>query len=215
MKKFKIITATLIAINITSCQYAKDKAQEGVNSALESAVEKQTGQEIDLADVNSYQDQKVEASFIYDGKKLLSMKENFSGSIVITKASEDLNLSFQLVNESGTSLMGVFSNFKEDYKMPLVGKFSISNANTPGFATATLVLMKLSESGMEEVPMPFEGSMTMTSLNEKVAEFEIDGKGGTAQNTNNSSTWKTITGKIKITNPAIQSMGIKKEQIIK
>jgi hypothetical protein len=63
--------------------------------------------------------------------------------------------------------------------------------------------------------MPFEGTMTMLSLNDKVAEFEINAKGGPSQNTNKPDSWKSINGKVTITKPAIQSMGIKKEEIFK
>lgn len=215
MKTKLIYSALVIALYLTSCQFAKEKAQEGVTSTLESVIESQTGHEIDLAEIDSYQNQKVEANFEYDGKEQLTENVNFSGSILISKSPEELNISFQLVDESGISLMGVFSNFTEDFKLPLVGKFSPSNTPTEGFATATLILMKVSETGMEEVPMPFEGSMTMLSINEKEAEFEVNARGGTSQNTNDPSLWKNIKCKVKISNPVYQSMGIKKEQILK
>jgi hypothetical protein len=210
-----LLITILIAYSLMSCQSAKDQANESVTSALEGVIKSQTGQDMDLVDADSYMDQKVTASFIYDGNEQLTNAENFSGSIVISKSADGLNISFQLVNESGTSLMGVFSNFDEGFKLPLVAKFTPSNAPSPGFATGTLVLMKLSESGMQEVPMPFEGTMTMLSLNDKVAEFEINAKGGPSQNTNKPDSWKSINGKVTITKPAIQSMGIKKEEIFK
>lgn len=205
----------MLAYSLSACQSAQDRASESVNSALEGVIKNQTGQDVDLVDVDSFEDQKVDASFIYDGKEQLNNLEDFSGSIIISKSSDDLNISFQLVNQSGTSLMGVFSNFKEGFNLPLVAKFSPSNAPSLGFATATLVLMKLSETGMQEVPIPFEGTMTMLNLSDKVAEFLINAKGGPSQNTEHSDTWKPISGKVIITNPAIQSMGIKKDEIIK
>ncbi|SOE21049.1 hypothetical protein SAMN06298216_1520 [Spirosomataceae bacterium TFI 002] len=215
MKTKRIYSAVVIVFFISSCQFVKNKTQEGVNSTLESVIESQTGQDIDLAELDSYQDQKVEANFEYDGKELLNENVNFSGSILISKSPEELNISFQLVDESGISLMGVFSNFTEDFKLPLVGKFSPSNTPTEGFATATLILTKVSETGMEELPMPFEGSMTMLSINEKEAEFEVNARGGTSQNTNDPTLWKNIKCKVKISNPIYQSIGIKKEQIFK
>jgi hypothetical protein len=210
-----LLITILLAYSLMSCQSAKDQANESVTSALEGVIKSQTGQDMDMVDTNSYMDQKVTASFIYDGNEQLTNAENFSASIIISKSADGLNISFQLVNESGTSLMGVFSNFDEGFKLPLVAKFTPSNAPSPGFATGTLVLMKLSESGMQEVPMPFEGTMTMLSLNDKVAEFEINAKGGPSKNTNKPDTWKSINGKVTITKPAIQSMGIKKEEIFK
>ncbi|MCP9770773.1 hypothetical protein EGI22_22950 [Lacihabitans sp. LS3-19] len=206
---------TLILFVFSACQSAKDAAQEGINSALEEAIESQTGQEVDLAKVDSYLDQKVEVSLEFDGKEQIEDKQAFRGSIIAQKSAEDLNVSFQIVNESGTSVMGVISNFNTNFSLPLEAKFAVSNAKTEGVPSASLVFMKISETGMQATPMPFEGTMRILKLNEDIAEFEIDAKGGLPQDTENSNAWKSIKGKVSITSPPIQCLGLKKEEIIK
>ncbi len=202
-------------LSLTACQSAKDQAQESINSALEEVVESQTGQEVDLAKVGSFQDQKVEASFRFDSKEMILSNETFTGTIMAQKSSGELNLSFQLVDEKGTSLMGVFSNFDTDFTLPLQARFAVSNAKTEGVPAASLVFMKISEVGMEASPMPYEGTMTILKLNENIAQFEIDAKGGLPQDTEKPETWKSIKGKVTITSPVIQCLGLNREEIIK
>ena len=206
---------TLILFVFSACQSAKDAAQEGLNSALEEVIESQTGQEVDLAEANSFLEQKVAASLFFEGKEQIPNKEDFTGSIVAQKSAEDLNISFQIVNESGTSLMGVISNFDTDFSLPLEAKFAVSNAKTEGVPSASMVFMKISETGLQATPMPFEGTMRVLKLNEDIAEFEIDAKGGLPQDTEKPNAWKSMKGKVSITSPAIQCLGLKKEDIIK
>lgn len=210
-----LLITILLAFSLMSCQSAKYSATEGVNSALENVIESQTGQEVDLAKVDSFQDQKVEASLFFDGKEQIPNNEDFTGSIVAQKSAEDFNISFQIVNESGTSLMVVISNFDTDFSLPLEAKFAVSNTKTEGVPSVTMVFMKISETGIQATPMPFEGTLRILKLNEDIAEFEIDAKGGLPQDTEKPNSWISIQGKVKITSPPIQSIGLKKEEIIK
>lgn len=205
----------LLLIPLISCQTAQDAAQEGMNSALEKVIENQTGQEVDLANAGSFENQKVEANLSFDGQEQITDKQAFTGSIVAQKSENDFNLSFQIVNESGTSLMGVFSNFDTDFSLPLEAKFAVSNAKTQGIPSASMIMMKISESGMEAAPMPYKGTMRIIRLSEDLAEFEIDAEGGFPQDAGNTSNWKSIRGKVSISSPAIQCLGLKKEEIIK
>ena len=213
MKQFPLVIGFILLLS--ACQSAQDAAQDGMNSALEKVIENQTGQEVDLANAGSFENQKVEASLSFAGQEQITDKLAFTGSIVAQKSEDDFNLSFQIVNESGTSLMGVFSNFDTDFSLPLEAKFAVSNNKTPGIPSASLIMMKISESGMEAAPMPYKGTMRIIRLSEDLAEFEIDAEGGFPQDAENTSKWKSIKGKVSISSPAIQCLGLKKEDIIK
>lgn len=216
MKTIKtiLLLVPIIAL-LLGCGFAKDAAQNTVNSALESAVESQTGQEIDLADVGSFENNAVKASFLIDGVEKITGKTNLLGTIIGTKeGNEGKSLGFQFQDEEGTMVMVAISKFPDSYSLPFSTKMYKQNEAPGGVPAATVTFIKVSENGMFSY-LSFGGTVTINELNEKKASLTINGKVGDAANLESPEKWNDLKANFTITSPIIQTIGFDKNELLK
>jgi hypothetical protein len=213
MKKIALIIPAVVLL--FGCNSAQDAAHNTVNSALESAIESQTGQEIDLADIGSFEDNAVKGSFKIDGVEKITGKTKMVGTIIGTKESTDGKmLGFQFQDQEGTMIMITISKFPNNFSLPFTTKMYKQNEAPENTHSAIVTFIKASESSMFAY-LSFDGNITINELNERKASLVINGKGGDAANLETPEKWNDMKADFTITSPIIQTMGFDKNEILK
>lgn len=211
----KKIIFTLIIITLFSCNKAKESMQDAVTDAMENAIERKTGAEIDLPDTSEMENSGAFVNYKSATKTYLTEKEKMQATVIFQKDNEGLSIAFQMTGENGKSFVTTISYISEKFTLPLKAKFAISNEYDGENPTASLTFMEVNDTGMKSSEVPFEGEMMITKLSKDEVVFEINGKGSDATNIDSPSNWNAITGNGKLVHPIILSYGIDKNNILK
>lgn len=211
----KKIIFTLIIITLFSCNKAKESMQDAVTDAMENAIERKTGAEIDLPDTSEMENSGAFVNYKSATKTYLTEKEKMQATVIFQKDNEGLSIAFQITGENGKSFVTTISHISEKFTLPLKAKFAISNEYDGENPTASLTFMEVNDTGMKSSEVPFEGEMMITKLSKDEVAFEINGKGSDATNIDSPSNWNAITGNGKLVHPIILSYGIDKNNILK
>ncbi|MEZ4786667.1 MAG: hypothetical protein R2790_01995 [Flavobacterium haoranii] len=211
----KKIIFTLIIITLFSCNKAKESMQDAVTDAMENAIERKTGAEIDLPDTSEMENSGAFVNYKSATKTYLTEKEKMQATVIFQKDNEGLSIAFQMTGENGKSFVTTISHISEKFTLPLKAKFAISNEYDGENPTASLTFMEVNDTGMKSSEVPFEGEMMITKLSKDEVAFEINGKGSDATNIDSPSNWNAITGNGKLVHPIILSYGIDKNNILK
>tara|TARA_R110002020_G_scaffold107849_4_gene250287 strand:+ start:483 stop:1121 length:639 start_codon:yes stop_codon:yes gene_type:complete len=205
----------LMILFLGSCNKAKEGLQDAIASNMERAIAAQTGAEVDLGDAASYTSNKGIVSFDADGKSYLSKDQEFQAVAIIQKDQDGLAISFQLAGNEGQSLIAIANHIPTNFSLPLTAIFTKSNAYNGENPVATLMYLAPSENSLTSSPMPFEGSMTITKLDEKEMEFQVNARGGSPMDVESPSAWMPIFVEAKLISPIIQSIGVDKNEVLK
>lgn len=211
----KKIIFTLIIITLFSCNKAKESMQDAVTDAMENAIERKTGAEIDLPDTSEMENSGAFVNYKSATKTYLTEKEKMQATVIFQKDNEGLSIAFQMTGENGKSFVTTISHISEKFTLPLKAKFAISNKYDGENPTASLTFMEVNDTGMKSSEVPFEGEMMITKLSKDEVAFEINGKGSDAMNIDSPSNWNEIKGNGKLVHPIILSYGIDKNNILK
>lgn len=211
----KKIIFTLIIITLFSCNKAKESMQDAVTDAMENAIERKTGAEIDLPDTSEMENSGAFVNYKSATKTYLTEKEKMQATVIFQKDNEGLSIAFQITGENSKSFVTTISHISEKFTLPLKAKFAISNEYDGENPTASLTFMEVNDTGMKSSEVPFEGEMMITKLSKDEVAFEINGKGSDATNIDSPSNWNAITGNGKLVHPIILSYGIDKNNILK
>lgn len=211
----KKIIFTLIIITLFSCNKAKESMQDAVTDAMENAIERKTGAEIDLPDTSEMENSGAFVNYKSATKTYLTEKEKMQATVIFQKDNEGLSIAFQITGENGKSFVTTISYISEKFTLPLKAKFAISNKYDGENPTANITFMEVNDNGMKSSEVPFEGEMMITKLSKDEVAFEINGKGSDATNIDSPSNWNAITGNGKLVHPIILSYGIDKNNILK
>lgn len=211
----KKIIFTLIIITLFSCNKAKESMQDAVTDAMENAIERKTGAEIDLPDTSEMENSGAFVNYKSATKTYLTEKEKMQATVIFQKDNEGLSIAFQMTGENSKSFVTTISHISEKFTLPLKAKFAISNEYDGENPTASLTFMEVNDTGMKSSEVPFEGEMMITKLSKDEVAFEINGKGSDATNIDSPSNWNAITGNGKLVHPIILSYGIDKNNILK
>lgn len=189
--------------------------QDAVTDAMENAIERKTGAEIDLPDTSEMENSGAFVNYKSATKTYLTEKEKMQATVIFQKDNEGLSIAFQMTGENGKSFVTTISHISEKFTLPLKAKFAISNEYDGENPTASLTFMEVNDTGMKSSEVPFEGEMMITKLSKDEVVFEINGKGSDATNIDSPSNWNAITGNGKLVHPIILSYGIDKNNILK
>lgn len=211
----KKIIFTLIIITLFSCNKAKESMQDAVTDAMENAIERKTGAEIDLPDTSEMENSGAFVNYKSATKTYLTEKEKMQATVIFQKDNEGLSIAFQITGENSKSFVTTISHISEKFTLPLKAKFAISNEYDGENPTASLTFMEVNDTGMKSSEVPFEGEMMITKLSKDEVAFEINGKGSDATNIDSPSNWNEIKGNGKLVHPIILSYGIDKNNILK
>ena len=212
MKKTFII---IMALVIFSCNKAKESMQDAMTSTIEKAIESKTGVQVELPNADAIENNSAWVTYKADDSVYLKETEKLQAVAIFQKDNDGLSIALQITGEGGKSLMAIISHVPDDFSLPLVGKFAVSNAYDGINPVATLMFMNITENGMTTSAMPFEGELKITKLTKDDIRFEILAKGGEPSDAESPSNWKTLTGKGKVIAPMIQSYGIDKNNVLK
>jgi hypothetical protein len=203
-----------ITFIISACNSVQDAAQNTMTSAVESAIESQTGQKMDLADAGSFEDNAVKASFLIDGTEKITSKSKMVGTIIGSNEKGNGKLiSFQFQDEEGTMIMVNVSKIPNNFNLPFPTKMYKQNEAPIDSHSAMVTYIKASESGMYSY-LSFGGTLTINELNNK-ASISINGKAEDAMDLEKPENWKHMKASFVITSPIIQTIGFDKNEIIK
>jgi hypothetical protein len=205
----------LWVISLFSCNKAKESMHEAVTDAVENAVERETGTQIDLPDTSEMAYNGGFINYKSATKTYLTEKEKMQATVIFQKDNDGLSIAFQMTGENGKSFVATISHVSEKFTLPLKAKFAISNKYDGENPTANLTFMEVNNIGMKSSEVPFEGEMVITKLSKDEVAFEISGKGSDAMNIDSPSNWNVITGNGKLAHPIILSYGIDKNNILK
>ncbi|MDK2771560.1 MAG: hypothetical protein KYX68_04945 [Flavobacterium sp.] len=211
----KKIIFTLIIITLFSCNKAKESMQDAVTDAMENAIERKTGAEIDLPDTSEMENSGAFVNYKSATKTYLTEKEKMQATVIFQKDNEGLSIAFQMTGENGKSFVTTISHISEKFTLPLKAKFAIGNEYDGENPTANITFMEVNDTGMKSSEVPFEGEMIITKLSKDEVVFEINGKGSDAMNIDSPSNWNEIKGNGKLVHPIILSYGIDKNNILK
>lgn len=188
---------------------------DAVTDAMENAIERKTGTQVDLPDTSEMADNGGFINYKSVTKTYLTEKEKMQATVIFQKDNEGLSIAFQMTGENGKSFVATISHISEKFTLPLKAKFAISNKYDGENPTASLTFMEVNDTGMKSSEVPFEGEMMITKLSKDEVAFEINGKGSDATNIDSPSNWNAITGNGKLVHPIILSYGIDKNNILK
>ena len=205
----------LLVVSLFSCNKAKESMQDAVTDAMENAIERKTGAEIDLPDTSEMENSGAFVNYKSATKTYLTEKEKMQATVIFQKDNEGLSIAFQMTGENGKSFVTTISYISEKFTLPLKAKFAISNKYDGENPTANITFMEVNDTGMKSSEVPFEGEMIITKLSKDEVTFEINGKGSDAMNIDSPSNWNVITGNGKLVHPIILSYGIDKNNILK
>lgn len=211
MKKLLLIIPTLTLL--LACG-SRDAAQNSVNSALESAIESQTGQKVDFADVGSFENNATKASFVVAGEEKITGKTKLTGTVTGGKDNNGKMVSFQFVDEEGTMIMVVISKIPENFSLPFTTKMYKQNEAPDNTHSGMVTFIKASENSMYSY-LSFDGTITVTDLNEEKVAFKITGRTGDAMDLEKPENWKEMKADFTITSPIIQTIGFDKKEILR
>lgn len=205
----------LLATALYACNPVKDSMQDAVTGTLEKAIEAKTGTQVDLGDIDTYAETSGSVVMKAGDNEYLKKEEKLQAVAMFQKDKEGLSISFQFSGESGKSLVLIASHIPENFTLPVSAKFAVSNSYDGVNPVATLLFMQVAENGMLGAPVPYEGTLTISSLTEKEMTFTVDAKGGLPNETDSPSAWKPIvvTGVLK--SPIIQALGIDKQKVLR
>lgn len=213
MKFFLIL---VIAISIFSCNQAKESAQDAMNSAIEKAIENRTGNQVEIPDAESIEKNAGYVFYKSEKQTYLDGKEKMQSSVIIEKSKDNgLSISFQLSGEGGKSFLAIISHVPENFSLPLIGKYAVSNGYDGESPTATIMFMNVTETGLMTSEIPYEGELIITKLSNSNVELEIKGRGGNPSDAESPSNWKNLNGTITMEYPMIQSYNIDKNNVLK
>ena len=205
----------LWVVSLLSCNKAKESMQDAVTDAMENAIERKTGTQIDLPDTSEIADNGGFINYKSGTKTYLTEKEKMQATVIFQKDNDGLSIAFQMTGENGKSFVATISHISEKLTLPLKAKFAISNKYDGKNPTANITFMEVNDTGMKSSEVPFEGEMIITKLSKDEVTFEINGKGSDAMNIDSPSNWNVITGNCKLVHPIILSYGIDKNNILK
>lgn len=211
----KKIIFTLTILSLFSCNKAKESMQDAVTGTIEKAIENQTGTQVDLPDAGDMDNNGGFINYKSETKTYLTDDEKMQASVIFQKDNEGLSIALQLTGEAGKSFIATISHVPEDFSLPLIGKFAVSNKYDGINPSASVLFMNATENGMLTSETPFEGELIITKLTKDEVKFEISGKGGNATDADSPSNWKPISGNGKLTSPIIMSYGIDKNNVLK
>lgn len=211
----KKILIALIILSFLSCNKAKESMQDALTDAMENAIERKTGAEIDLPDTSEMENSGAFVNYKSATKTYLTEKEKMQATVIFQKDNEGLSIAFQMTGENGKSFVTTISHISEKFTLPLKAKFAINNKYDGENPTVSLTFMEVNDTGMKSSEVPFEGEMVITKLSKDEVAFEINGKGSDATNIDSPSNWNAITGNGKLVHPIILSYGIDKNNILK
>lgn len=207
---------TLSILSILSCNKAKESMQDAVTNAVENAIEKKTGTQIDLPDTSEMADNAGFLNYKSSSKTYFTDKEKMQqATVIFQKDNDGLSMAFQMTGENGKSFLATISHVSEEFTLPLSAKFSIGNKFDGVNPTANISFMEVNNNGMKSFDVPFEGEIIITKLSKNEVAFEINGKGSDATNIESPSNWNEITGNGKLIHPIILSYGIDKNNLLK
>lgn len=189
--------------------------QDEVTDAVENAVERKTGTQVDLPDTSEMADNGGFIKYKSATKTYLTEKEKMQATVIFQKDNDGLSIAFQMTGENGKSFVATISDISKKFTLPLKAKFAISNKYDGENPTANITFMEVNDTGMKSSEVPFEGEMIITKLSKDEVTFEINGKGSDAMNIDSPSNWNVITGNGKLVHPIILSYGIDKNNILK
>lgn len=212
MKKVLIIITIL---SLLSCNKAKESMQDAVTDAMENAIERKTGTQIDLPDKSDMEDNGGFINYKSATKTYLTEKEKMQATVIFQKDNDGLSIAFQMTGENGKSFVATINHISEKFTLPVTAKFAISNKYDGKNPIASLTFIEVTDAGMKSSEVPFEGEMVITKLSKDEVAFEINGKGSDAMNIDSPSNWNVISGNGKLVHPIILSYGIDKNNILK
>ncbi len=205
----------LVLLGFFSCNKAKQSVQDGMNETIERAIENKTGSQIDLPDADEIENNAAWVSYRTEKKVYLSENEKLFAGVVFQKENDELSIAIQLTDEKGKSLMVIINHVPENFSLPLIGKFAVSNAYDGVNPVATLMFIDVTDEGMMNSEMLYQGEFKITKLTKDDIRFELLAKGGDVSDAPNPSNWYTITGKGTIMSPMIQSFGVDTNNVLK
>ncbi len=207
--------AIIVLLTCFSCNKAKESVQDAMSGTIEKTIETRTGVQVELPDAESIENNGAWVDYKTEDVVYLKEDEKLQAVAIFQKDNDGLSIALQLSGEGGKSLMAIINHVPDDFSLPLVGKFAVSNSYDGVNPVATLMFLNVTEDGMMSSAMPFEGELKITKLTKDDIRFEIHAKGGEPSDADSPSNWKTITGKGKLTAPIIQSYGIDKNSVLK
>jgi hypothetical protein len=203
MKALNLLKLTFVVL-LFSCNKVKEGMQDAVTNAVENAIEKKTGTQVDLPDTDEMADNAGFLNYKSASKTYFTDKEKMQqATVVFQKDNYGLSIGFQMAGENGKSFLATISNVSEEFTLPLIAKFSIVNKFDGINPTANISFMKVNNYGMKSFDVPFEAEMVITKLSKHDVAFEIKGKGRDPTNSVNPSNWIVITANGKLIQPII------------
>lgn len=204
----------LMVLLLASCGRAKDGMQDMITATMEKAIEKNIGSTVDLGNAEVFRENASSISFSVGERTYLEKSQKLNALAVFMMENDGLAISFQMANEQGASLVAMVTHIPENFSLPIIGEFNMSNSYDGENPIATLMYMETSEDGLMMTPMPFEGTLTITKLSEDEMLFVVDARGGEAIDADSPSNWKTIQVKGALTSPIVHSIGIDKNDVL-
>lgn len=114
----KQILITLTILSLFSCNKAKESMQDAVTDAVENAIERKTGAEIDLPDTSEMENSDAFVNYKSTTKTYLTEKEKMQATVIFQKDNEGLSIAFQMTGENGKSFVTTISHISEKFTLP-------------------------------------------------------------------------------------------------
>lgn len=175
-------------------------------SALETVLEKATGIDTDMDNLNNSEKNKADMDIKDDG---LNLNERFrNGFATITAAKKVISLT--IANEEGGQdhiLIG-FTGTDLTQMRPIKGRMNTSGENSMSFSTANY------KNNEADMMMAFDVEGEILSLKPEKTIVRLKGNIGYTEDAQNPEKWKAFEGTVTLNYPVFQALGMAKEDFI-
>lgn len=204
-----LLLLSLIIFFLTSCNFIEEKKNDLGSSVTEKILEKASGySDIDIADANDLDKNKVVVDIQLNGKNLQDKFKNSFGNITASKESIAITITNNLEGFSDNILLG-FTAKDLTASKPIKGNMQSDDSNQTTFQFS---LSHASENGMD-IKLSQEASGEIIQLTDKKVIIKVSGKLYSMENFETPEKWENYSGTITMEYPAYITMGFKKEDL--
>lgn len=196
----------VIWIVIVFCIAGCNSGEGNKTSALETVLEKTTGIDTDMENLNNSEKNKADIDIKDNG---LNLNERFKNGFATITATKKV-ISLTITNKEGgqDNLLIGFTGTDLTQMRPIKGKMNTSGENSMSFSTANY------KNNEADMMMAFDVEGEIISLKPEKTVIRLKGNIGYTADAQNPEKWKIFEGTLTLNYPVFQSLGNAKEDFV-
>lgn len=196
----------VIWIVIVFCIAGCNSNEGKKTSAFETVLEKATGVDTDMDNINNSEKNKADIDIADDG---LNLNERFkNGFATITAAKEVISLTITDKENGQDNILIGFTGTDLTKMRPIKGRMNTSGENSMSFSTANY------KNNEADMMMAFDVEGEIISLRPEKTVIRLKGNIGYTQDAQHPEKWKAFEGTVTLNYPVFQALGSAREDFV-